>query len=310
MSENAHIFSAIVTSIFLEAVPFLAIGSLISAFVDVMVPSERLIRYIPKGRLGGIALGIGAGMLLPICECGVVSVVRRLMRKGVPAHVAIPYMLCAPIINPVVIVSTWVAFPGRPEMVLSRVLVAAIVAGVAGIVASKTKGVLSAGSTGANDCGCDDHIHSHPEPTGGTGPGTGPGKKARVILDILGRGCAEFVDMGKFLILGAVAAGVFKAFLPQDLILVFAEKLLLQVLGMMLLAFLLSVCSEADAFVAASFQIFSPASQLAFVTIGPMIDLKLIGMYAITFRRRFFWFLMIVPAILVFGLSLIAAVFI
>ena len=95
MYDSFRIFSAIVTAIFLEAMPFLAIGALLSAVIEVLVPSERLTRCIPKGRLGGIALGIGAGMILPTCECGVVPVVRRLMRKGVPAHVAIPYMLSA-----------------------------------------------------------------------------------------------------------------------------------------------------------------------------------------------------------------------
>jgi uncharacterized membrane protein YraQ (UPF0718 family) len=305
MYDSFRIFSAIVTAIFLEAMPFLAVGALLSAVIEVLVPSERLTRCIPKGRMGGIALGIGAGMILPTCECGVVPVVRRLMRKGVPAHVAIPYMLSAPIVNPVVLISTWFAFPGKPSMVLARVLVAAAVATVAGLVAGRMKVVLSAGVLDDPDGGCCDDDHHHHEPR----QEAGRRSFGSVLLEILRQGCSEFLDMGKFLILGAIAAGIFKTFLPQELILVFAENIFLQILGMMILAFLLSVCSEADAFVAASFQIFSPASQLAFITIGPMIDLKLIGMYAVSFRRPFFWFLMIVPAVLVFVLSLLAGVF-
>jgi len=298
MPESFSIFSTVVLAIFIEAMPFLAVGALLSALIEVLVPSDRLLRFIPKNRAAGIALGIAAGTILPTCECGVVPVIRRLMKKGVPAHVAISYMLSAPIVNPVVLASTWFAFPGNPNMVLLRLLFAAVVAAVVGVIAGRMRNVLAAPGVAVDaSCDCDEHQH-----------GASTARRGHRLLAILHHGAHEFLDMGKFLILGAIAAGLFKTYLPQDTILLFAENIFLQVVGMMLLAILLSVCSEADAFVAASFRIFSPASQLAFITIGPMIDLKLIGMFFVTFRRKFFWVLMVVPIVLVLALCLLAGV--
>jgi uncharacterized membrane protein YraQ (UPF0718 family) len=298
MPESFSIFSTIVLAIFIEAMPFLAVGALLSALIEVLVPSDRLLRFIPKNRAAGIALGIAAGTILPTCECGVVPVIRRLMKKGVPAHVAISYMLSAPIVNPVVLASTWFAFPGHPNMVLLRLLFAAIVAAVVGVIAGRMRNVLVAPGVAVDASGdCNEHQHGASAVHGGSR-----------LQAVLRHGAHEFLDMGKFLILGAIAAGLFKTYLPQDTILLFAENIFLQVVGMMILAILLSVCSEADAFVAASFKIFSPASQLAFITIGPMIDLKLIGMFFVTFRRKFFWVLMVVPIILILGLCLLVGV--
>jgi hypothetical protein len=113
----------------------------------------------------------------------------------------------------------------------------------------------------------------------------------------------EFMDMGKYLIIGALAAASFKTLLPQDIMSLFSGNLLMSIVGMMILAILLSICSEADAFVAASFLTFPAGAQLAFVTIGPMVDLKLIGMYAATFQRKFVFALVLGPTVLILTLS-------
>jgi hypothetical protein len=126
-----------------------------------------------------------------------------------------------------------------------------------------------------------------------------------VIWDILGHAAHDFLDMGKYLIVGALAAAFFKTFLPQVVFDLLSENLVLSIAGMMLLAFLLSVCSEADAFVAASFAGLPGAAHIAFVNYGPALDLKLIGMYAGTFRRPVFLALLIGPTVMVFILSLI-----
>jgi uncharacterized membrane protein YraQ (UPF0718 family) len=306
MSESLSVFSAIVAAIFLEAMPFLAIGALLSAVIEVFVPAERLIGCLPKGRGAGIALGVTAGMVLPTCECGVVPVVRRLIRKGVPPHVAVAYMLSAPIINPVVLASTWFAFRGSPKMLVGRVLVAGGIAAVMALIAGRMGDILLP-SPGDNE---EDRVdqnpgHAHAPAAGCCHSEAGPMGIGGKLLEVLRHGAHEFIDMGRFLILGAVAAGLFKTFLPQAVLSAFTSSPMVQIVGMMILAVLLSVCSEADAFVAASFPSFSAASQLAFVTIGPMIDLKLIGMYAATFQRRFFVVLMVGPTLLVFASSVL-----
>jgi uncharacterized membrane protein YraQ (UPF0718 family) len=305
MPESVTTFSAIALAIFVEAMPFLAVGALLSAAIEVFVPPERLAGCLPKGTVAGIALGATAGMLLPTCECGVVPVARRLMDKGVPPHVAVAYMLAAPVVNPVVLVSTWVAFQGKPSMVAGRMLMAAGIAMLMALMARRMGSILKASYHAANHSdGCSHHVHDALSGAGACHASASKISLAAKFWSVLRHGGHEFMDMGKFLIVGAVAAALFKTFLPQEVFLAVAGSPVLQIAGMMVLAVLLSVCSEADAFVAASFQPFSNASQLAFVTIGPMVDLKLIGMYAVTFKRTFFWTLMLGPALLVFVLSI------
>ena len=157
MFETFKIFSAIASAIFIEAMPFLVIGALFSATIEVFVSTERLLRCIPKSLAGGLVLGIGAGFVLPTCECGVVPIVRRLMHKGVPPFIAIAYMLAAPIVNPVVLASTYLAFRGSLTMVFARIVLAAVVATVLGLYARRLPNVLLS----AKDSGNGEHAHNH-----------------------------------------------------------------------------------------------------------------------------------------------------
>ena len=291
--ETFRVFSAIATAIFIEAMPFLAIGALFSSAIEVFVTRERILRLIPRNVAGGLALGVGAGFLLPTCECGVVLIVRRLIHKGVPPYIAIAYMLAAPIVNPVVLASTWLAFRGSLSMLASRVVLAAVVAVIIGLYSRRIPDVLLDANHG--DSGGHEHDHDH--------AGQSFVEKIRAVLTHAAR---EFMDMGKYLIFGALAAAIFKTLLPGEVIALIEGNLLLSVVGMMALAVLLSICSEADAFVAASFQTIPAAAQLAFVAIGPMVDLKLIGMYSVTFKRRMVLALVLGPAVLIFLLSWLA----
>ena len=270
--------------------PFLAIGALFSAVIEVFVSTDRLLRCIPKTIFGGIVLGVGAGFLLPTCECGVVPIVRRLMHKGVPPFIAITYMLAAPIVNPVVLASTYIAFRGSVTMLLARIMVAALVATALGLYTRRVTKVLA--QSNESNRGKHEHCHDHSALSV-------TGKLRAVML----HAAQEFMDMGKYLILGALAAASFKTLLPQDIMSLFSGNLLMSIVGMMILAILLSICSEADAFVAAAFLTFPAGAKLAFVTIGPMVDLKLIGMYAATFQRKFVFALVLGPTVLILTLS-------
>lgn len=303
--EQFRIFSSIAAAIFLEAMPFLALGALLSGAIEVLVTPERLIRRIPKSLPAGLSLGIAAGVVLPTCECGVVPVVRRLIGKGVPPHIAIAYMLSAPILNPVVLVSTYVAFRGSLLMLLSRAVVAVIVAGAVGAFVWWKGGAGDATRGGGEKNGDNDHIHANGHEHARHAEANGDRSRLAVAGDILRHAAHDFLDMGKYLILGALAAAAFKTFLPQFVFDTLSENIVLSIGGMMALAFLLSVCSEADAFVAASFAGLPAAAHLAFVTFGPMLDLKLVGMYAGTFRRSVLLALFIGPAVMIFILSLI-----
>ena len=293
LNQDFYIFVTVVTAIFLEAAPFLLLGALVSSLLEVYCPPDRLGNFVPKGRITGVLFGLGAGMLLPTCECGVVPIVRRLLMKRVPPHVAITYMLAAPVINPIVLVSTYVAFRGDIWMVLGRVGLVALTAVTVGLWLGRIEPflVLRQGEAGNinqqhDDFGCDCGVDHE----GGSQPR---------FIGVLAHAAWEFLDMGKYLILGCFAAGLIKTFLPDTILAVFESNLFLAVGGMMLLAVIVSVCSEADSFVAASFWSFPKAAQLSFITIGPMVDLKLVLMYAGVFRRQAVLILVIVPTLII-----------
>ena len=290
MEETLRIFVSIGTAIVVEAMPFLALGALLSAVVEVYVSPARLARIVPRGTAARIAFGIGSAFVVPTCECGVVPVARRLLTKGTPLTTTLAYLLTAPILNPVVLASTLVAFRGSWAMVAARAGVAVVVAATVALVVRRwdpADALRARGASGASD----DHLH-----------GTAPRP-----VEVLRHAAIDFLDMGKYLIFGAFAASAVKTFAPPGIVHGFEGSVVVAIAGMMFLAVILSVCSEADAFVAASFLTLPAAAHLAFITLGPMVDLKLLALFAATFRKRVVLVLVLVPTVLVFLLCLLLA---
>ncbi|MFH1933405.1 MAG: permease [Pseudomonadota bacterium] len=303
MFEDLQLFSSIVTSIFIDAAPFLMLGAFLSAALEVYLPQDIIARYTPKSHLSGLFLGLSAGMVFPTCECGVVPVARRLLKKGVPPHIALTYMLSAPVINPVVLVSTYVAFQGDIRMVIGRMLMVAIPACCIGLAVSRSKPDFILRETkNHNDLPGHDHLESNHSHAPDCGFDHDAHKGSR-FTGVLLHTASEFVEMGKYLIMGAFAVGLFKIYLPQETLLFFGNNMFLAVGGMMLFAVLLSVCSMADSFLAASLTSFPSAAQLSFVSIGPMVDLKLIAMYLAVFQPRLVLTLIIVPTFIIYLIS-------
>jgi len=313
MNQDVQLFTFTVTAVFLEAAPFLLLGALLSSIFEVYLPADHLERYMPRRLLSGLLFGLTAGMLIPTCECGVVSIVRRLLKKGVPPQVAMTYMLSAPVINPLTLAATYIAFRGNILMVIGRMGIVAVCASCIGLVLARINPVLllREGKTypdllnqEQDHCGPVDLAHGSLDMAHGGGCCCAPSRDGRVIRVVL-LTASEFLDMGKYLILGAFAVGFSKIWLPQELLVSFQNNVLLAVGMMMVLAFFLSICSQADAFVAASFASFPGAAQLSFVTFGPMIDLKLVAMYGAVFRKDILLMLIIVPMVLIYTLSLL-----
>ena len=203
-------------------------------------------------------------MVLPGCECGSVPIAGSLIRRGVTPAAALAFLLAAPAINPIVLTATAIAFPDNPEMVLAR--------GVAGLAAALAMGWLWL------RLGKADWIRLPPAPTSRTGP------KGRAFWAAFRH---DVMHAGGFLVLGAAAAATINVVVPERWLHGVAAQPVLSVLALAVLAVLLSICSEADAFVAASLSQFSLTARLVFLTVGPMVDLKLISMQAGVFGRRF-----------------------
>jgi hypothetical protein len=267
-------FFIIFGSVLVQALPFVMLGALAASLVEVFVPVSTLegLSRLPRPlRLPTAAL---AGLAFPICECGSVPVARRLMQRGLMPSAAVTFMLAAPVLNPVVIASTYVAFRGRTTlwtMVGGRFLLGMLVAIAVGwVIGTRTKDELLKPNP--------EEAHEHLLELGR------PEARWRRFFVHLGN---DFLFMGRYLLLGATVAAAIQTFLPASVLTSIAGHSVLSVLVMMALAAALSLCSESDAFVAASFVQFGPSAQLGFLVFGPMVDLKLVALYAGTFRRGF-----------------------
>ncbi|MEV0176778.1 permease [Streptomyces sp. NPDC050803] len=248
------------TAIAVQGVPFLLLGTVVSAAIGAFVPERVFTKLLPRNQALAVPVAGAAGVVLPGCECASVPVADSLMRRGVAPAAALAFLLSAPAINPVVLVATSVAFPGQPEMVLGRLL--------ASLAAAVVMGWLWA------RFGRAEWLRPRPRHV----PHSGGLRAFTAGLQ------HDFLHAGGFLVVGAAAAATFDIAVPSSLLDVpgWASVLLLA-----LLAVVLCVCSEADAFVAASLSGFSPTARLAFMVVGPMVDLKLIALQTGTFGRAF-----------------------
>jgi uncharacterized membrane protein YraQ (UPF0718 family) len=268
-----HNVLLVFSGLLVEAIPFILLGAAVSAAIEVFLPDSAFRRFsgAPKPvQVGAAAFG---GMLFPVCECGSVPVARRLLLRGLTPAAAVTFMLAAPIVNPVVILSTIFAFQGRdilPLMVGGRVGLGLAVAIIGGVVASRALTATLRGGAPAPACAHDQHHHESP-------------KAARFV----GHLSTDFTFMFRFMLIGALVAACIQTLVPQDAIEHVASSAVLAIGAMMLLAFALSLCSESDAILISSFTQFSPASQLAFLVFGPMVDTKLVALYGGAFGRRF-----------------------
>jgi uncharacterized membrane protein YraQ (UPF0718 family) len=277
-------------SVVLEGVPFILMGVVLSGLIDVFLPPRVLARILPGNPAAGILVGGALGAVLPMCECGIVVVIRRLLQKGLPLSTAMAYMLAAPVVNPIVAISTYAAFRGQGplEMMLGRIgLSFAVAVIMAGIVH-----FLRSGFVLRPDLVVPEGAEEHREHR------SGREKAAAAVRAATG----DFLDVTVFFVLGAAVATLFNTSVNQQVIMPLAEDRALAVGSMMALASLLSLCSTSDAFVAATFTAFPSASKLAFLAFGPVVDLKLVFIYGLVFRKRFIVLLVGGLAILVFVL--------
>ena len=285
-------FVLIFTSIVVEALPFVLLGAAVSALIEVYVSDgtfEKLARLPVPLQLPGAALG---GLAFPVCECGSVPVARRLISRGLHPSAGLAFMLAAPIVNPIVLLSTIVAYRGRgiaTEMVIGRAGLGLLLAGLAGwaIGAQGAKGLLRARADEPDVCRHEGHGH--------------PASKGRAFVEHL---AGDFFFMGRFIVIGGALAAALQTIIPQDIVSGVARTPLIGSLALMGIAFVLSLCSEADAFVAVSFTQFPLGSQLAFLVFGPVVDAKLSFLYGATFRKRFVWRLVTVAVPVVLAGSL------
>lgn len=302
--------STIFLSIVIEALPFVLLGCLISGALQVFLTPERVKRWLPDNRFLSILTGSVLGFFFPSCECGIVPIVHQFVKKGVPVHTAFAFMLTAPIINPIVIFSTFIAFGNSWEMAGWRMVGSFVVAFIIGIWLAyfQKESVLKTKIQQTIDH--NHHHNHHHDHTHGTN------KHEEVKIGrikqlsqqtghVLTHSIDEFFDTGRYLIVGGLIAASMQTYLPTRVMLTLGSTKLLAIIIMLLLAFTMSLCSEADAFIGSSLlSLFGTAPVVAFLVFGPMVDIKNLLMMKRYFNGRFILMLIGLIAVSVIGFTL------
>ena len=253
-NEDVRLWATLFVSIAVQALPFLVLGVVLSGLIAAFVSPTLIDRVVPRRPVFAVPAAGVAGLALPGCECGSVPIAGRLVRAGAPSAAALTFLLAAPAINPVVLVSTAVAFPGDTELVVARFAASFATAVIVGWWWARrgNDGLLSARG----------HDHDG-DPRWAT------------FTDTASR---DLVHAGGYLVVGAAAAATLQLVIPRSTLDAVAGSEVASVLMFAALAVVLSICSEADAFVAAGLPQFSLTSRLVFLVVGPVIDLKLVAM--------------------------------
>jgi uncharacterized protein len=286
MSSSLLQMNTIFISILIEALPFILLGVIISGIIQIFVTDEMMAKAIPKNKFGAIVLASVIGALFPACECGIVPITRRLMAKGVPLYAAIPFMLTGPIINPVVLFATFVAFGNDWKIMIERGVVAFLVSLIVGLILAfqfKTPQVKN-------------EIHVHPASQ----------KMSEKIEDALKHTIDEFFSVGKFVIIGGLIAAAMQTYVKTSTLMALGHGVVSSNVVMMGLSYILSLCSSADAFIASSFRsTFNDSAIIAFLVFGPMFDIKNTLMMLSQFKTKYVFSLFVYVFILVLVLSLL-----
>jgi uncharacterized membrane protein YraQ (UPF0718 family) len=328
--DSQQDFALAFLSILFEGAPFILLGTLISGFIDIYLPAGTMDRFLPKNRYRAVMMAGLLGAVFPVCECAVVPVIRRLVKKGLPVSCALTYMLAAPIVNPITALSTWKAFQGQGAamMTSSRMLLGFLIAVAVGFIVLrlpirsilKPKLVESiekdeqerAHSHAAHDHdhspdACDRHHdheaggccgHDHPHDHGPDG-----GQK---LVAAFRSALKDFVEVGVYFTIGVSITALFNTGIAPGAAWLdsLAQNPVAAPAALMALAFVLSLCSTSDAFIAATLDKFSWGSKLAFLTFGPMMDVKLLFLYQTVLNKRFILWLAIGLFLSIGGISI------
>lgn len=266
-------FITLSLSIFVEAFPFLVLGSLLAGIVNTYVPAHTFEKILPKRgvlRRGALSL---LGFMFPVCECGNVPVSRALMIQGLKPSEAITFLLAAPVLNPVTIWSTWAAFNYDQSIVVSRIAATFVIANIIGFVISLKKN--------------ENEFLTEKFSAVCAKPVAKEKKTKSQIGTLSSKFTHEAYTMIKMLAFGAIIAGVIQTFVPRDVLTSIGSNVILSIIAMLLLAFVVSICANVDAFFALSFaNTFTAGSIVSFLVFGPMIDIKMLALLKTTFKNN------------------------
>lgn len=305
-ADSQQDFALAFLSILYEGAPFILLGTLISGFIDVYLPPGTMDRFLPKNKKLAVLVSGFLGAVFPVCECAVVPVIRRLVKKGLPVSCGLTYMLAAPIVNPITALSTWKAFQGQQPgmMMCSRLGMGLFLAVGVGMLLTKLRMRIVLREKLVNEIEAEGFLEtgrrSHSKARSNA-PVTLP-NGARLVAAFRSAQ-RDFVEVGVYFTIGVAITALFNTGIAPgaDWLDSLANHPLAAPAALMALGFILSLCSTSDAFIAATLDQFSWAAKLAFLTYGPMMDVKLIFLY-LTILRRWFIFTLAIGLFISAGL--------
>jgi hypothetical protein len=271
------------TSVIIESLPFVVLGIVLSIVVQAWLPDSFLMRYLPHRPVFRRAVISLFGIALPVCECGNVPLARGLVLKGFSVPEAMTFLLAAPIINPITIITTYQAFGFDDGILVGRILGGLAIANIVGWLFSvhpQPQVMLTERFAAQCSAGSDHHRQSRSEKS----------------LDIFMRESSVLMPA---VFIGSLIAGAIQVAVPRDVLVSLGSNPLWSILAMMLLAFVISVCSSVDAFFILPFaSTFMPGSIVTFLVFGPIIDIKMLAIMRTTFTAKVLVQLSVVVALM------------
>lgn len=320
------------TTIMLEAIPFLLLGAILSAIIEEFVSEEQMAKIIPKNRVLGSLVGIFMGLFIPACDCAVIPVAMRLRKKKIPTNVIVSFMIASPIINPVVLFATYYAFLTTekinilgimmPKLFVYRTVLGVALALVIGIILELILKEDIAKEEHIHKCTCDScnekkksftisnlNIHKEHNITCSCGHDHGKREAHTIkehIVNIINVTATDFLGILSYMCAGAFIASTMHVLIPYDTIQMVANNRYISTIFMMIFAYLISLCSTSDSFIAKTFAgTLSNNAILAFILLGPMIDVKNTIVLKKEFNKKFVYLYISIIAILIFAISIL-----
>lgn len=257
-------------SVLIESLPFVVLGVILSIIVQVWVPPGAIERWMPRTPWARRAVLSLLGMFIPVCECGNVPFARGLMMRGFGVSDTLTFLVAAPIVNPIVIISTHAAFGFSDGILVARLIGGYLVANLIGWLYSRHPSP-DALLTERFLATCEIVVQER----GGRGRRT------------LAQFVVELRSVMPALIIGSVLAGAVQVLVPRTALLAIGSDPALSIAAMMILAIVVSLCSNVDSFFALSFaSTFTPGSIVAFLVVGPIVDIKMLALLRTTFTAR------------------------
>jgi len=283
LPKQVQDFITLSLGVIIEALPFVMLGVFFSIAVRLWLPHDWLIKYLPKQPFLRRTLISLLGVFMPVCECGNVPLARGLLAKGLTPAESLTFLLAAPILNPVTIITTQQAFSEDNTVLIARILGGFLIANLIGWIYSSTRQDTMLRPEFIAIC---------------------KEKKdnSNSLVEALNFFKHETRSMMPALVIGAMVAGLIQVVVPRETILLLGNSPAWSVLVMAVLAFVVSICSSVDAFFALAFRgSFTSGSLVSFLTFGPMIDVKMLSLMRTTYRRN----ILLQVSVLVFLMSML-----